>query len=61
MVNGRFDGYASQPVFDALGTPTDRKFQQVFETDHTLAGFEKDVIRVNLEWFDRYLGPVRGP
>lgn len=59
MVNGRFDGYGQQPVFDALAAPADRKRHIELDGDHTLAGFEKDVIRVNLEWFDRWLGPVR--
>lgn len=30
-----------------------------FDGDHTLAGFAKDVKKVNLEWFDKYLGKVR--
>jgi hypothetical protein len=46
-------------VFGALGLPTDRKRAVEFDGDHTLAGYEKDVIKVNLEWFDKYLGPVR--
>jgi serine/threonine protein kinase len=36
-----------------------RKRHVVFDADHSLAGLDKDIIRVNLEWFDRYLGPVR--
>ena len=48
-----------RPVFDALGTPPDRKHRAVFDGDHTLAGFEKDFMKVNLKWFDRHLGKVR--
>ena len=61
MVNGRFDGYAEDqaPMFRALATPPEQKRHVVFDADHTLAGFEKDVVKVNLEWLDRYLGPVR--
>jgi formylglycine-generating enzyme required for sulfatase activity/dienelactone hydrolase len=59
MVNGRSDGYGQQPVFDGLKTPPDQKRHVEFDGDHTLAGFEKDVMKVNLEWFDRFLGPVR--
>ena len=63
MINGRFDGFGEthSPLFRMLGTPADRKRHVVFDSDHTLAGFEKEIIRINLEWFDRYLGPVRGP
>jgi len=39
--------------------PPDRKRHIVFDADHSLAGFEKDVMKVNFEWFDRFLGPVR--
>ena len=59
MVNGRADGAGRDAVFGALGIPTDRKRAVEFDGDHTLAGYEKDVIKVNLEWFDKYLGPVR--
>ena len=62
MVNGRFDGYGREPgsLVPRPGTPADQKATHpVFDGDHTLAGFEKDVMKVNLEWFDRFLGPVR--
>ena len=61
MVNGRFDEYAEDqaPLFRALATPADKKRHVVFEADHTLAGLQKEVIKVNLEWLDRFLGPVR--
>jgi dienelactone hydrolase len=60
MVNGSSDGFGSPlPLFNILGTSPDRKRALTFDSDHTLAGFEKDVIRVNLEWFDKYLGKVR--
>jgi dienelactone hydrolase len=61
MVNGRSDGYAESqaPMFRALAAPADQKRHVVFDADHSLSGFEKDVMKVNLEWFDRFLGPVR--
>jgi eukaryotic-like serine/threonine-protein kinase len=59
MVNGRFDGSGQDAVFQALGMPLQRKRHIQFDGDHTLGGFEKDFMKVNLEWFDKYLGPVR--
>jgi formylglycine-generating enzyme required for sulfatase activity/dienelactone hydrolase len=61
MINGRFDGYAESqaPMFRALGAPADQKRHVVYESDHALAAFQKDVVKVSLEWFDRFLGPVR--
>jgi dienelactone hydrolase len=59
MINGAFDGYGQRPVFDALAASPDGKRHKTFPSDHSLAGFEKDVKRVNLEWFDKFLGPVR--
>jgi hypothetical protein len=59
MVNGRSDNYGQEFILSHFTTPPDRKRYISFDGDHTLAGFEKDVIKVNLEWFDRYLGPVR--
>ena len=59
MVNGRSDNWGQEFILGHFATPPDRKRFLQFNGDHTLAGFEKDVIKVNLEWFDRYLGPVR--
>jgi dienelactone hydrolase len=64
MVTGRYDTLllydeVQKPLFRALGTPDEHKRHIVFDTDHGLSGFEKEMIRVNLEWLDRYLGPVR--
>ncbi len=60
MINGRADGYAERqaPMFRALGAPADLKRHVVFDSDHTMAGYEKEAMRVILEWFDRFLGPV---
>jgi hypothetical protein len=59
MINGLSDGAGRDAVFIALGAAADRKRGIEFDGDHTLGGFEKDVMKVNLEWFDRYLGSVR--
>jgi len=63
MVNGLQDGYAANqaPMFRSLATPADQKRHVVFDSDHALQGFRKEIVKVNLEWFDRFLGPVRGP
>ena len=59
MVSGRSDNWGQEVLLASLATPSSRKRFIQFDGDHSLAGFEKDVIRVNLEWFDRYLGPPR--
>jgi hypothetical protein len=61
MINGRFDGFGEgdSPLFRALGAPADRKRHVVLDTDHSLAGALKDIRRLNLDWLDRQLGPVR--
>jgi dienelactone hydrolase len=64
MVNGRYDSLLlydelQRPLFRALATPDKHKRHVVFETDHMLSGFEREMMRVNLEWLDRYLGSVR--
>jgi dienelactone hydrolase len=61
MVNGRSDGYAENqaPLFRGLATPPDQKHHVVFDSDHSLQGFQNEIVKVNLEWFDRFLGPAR--
>jgi len=59
MVNGQFDGYGRKPLFDALAAPPGLKDQKEFPTDHSRAGYADQVIRVNLAWFDKHLGPVQ--
>jgi dienelactone hydrolase len=58
LVNGRSDARGQQALFERLATPPDRKRAILFEGDHALAGFEKDVMKVNLDWFDKFLGKV---
>jgi dienelactone hydrolase len=58
MVNGRSDNFGQEFMLGYFLTPPGQKRSQPFDGDHTLAGFEKDVKRVNLDWFDKYLGSV---
>ena len=58
MINGRDDWMfplvtSQRPLFDLLGTPEQDKSHLLLDGQHT--------IRPNgaLEWFDKYLGPVR--
>ena len=55
MVNGRSDNFGQEIWLGLFQTRPDQKRLQSFDGDHTLAGFEKDVKRVNLDWFDKYL------
>jgi dienelactone hydrolase len=62
MLNGKYDFYnptrsAQEPMFEALGTPAADKRRVVYETGHTLP--RNEMIRETLDWFDKYLGPVR--
>ncbi len=64
MVGGRYDEIfpleeSQMPLFRALGTPPEKKSHVVVESGHALQGCEREVIRANLEWLDRHLGPVR--
>ncbi|MEO6238090.1 MAG: protein kinase [Vicinamibacterales bacterium] len=65
MVNGRFDfsnpvETMQRPLFDLLGTPPADKRHEVLEGGHIPVRMH-DVIRVILDWYDRYLGPVTPP
>jgi dienelactone hydrolase len=63
MDNGRFDyspvEESQAPLFHAFATPAEHKRHLLWDSDHMISGFEKDVIARNLEWLDKYLGPVR--
>ncbi|MFI5180514.1 MAG: protein kinase [Thermoanaerobaculia bacterium] len=64
MVNGRYDEVfpleqTQLPLFRALGTSPENKSHVVVDSGHALQGYEREVIKVNLEWLDRHLGPVR--
>jgi dienelactone hydrolase len=62
MVNGRFDHFfpveSSQlPFFRGFGTPEKDKRHVIYETGHSPP--RKELIKESLDWFDRYLGPVK--
>ena len=62
MVNGRYDfqfpvSTSQEPVFRALGTPDNDKRHVVFESGHHPPN--DLTMKETLDWFDRYLGPVR--
>ena len=65
MINGAQDFIFSveggqKPLFRALGTPPERKRHVVLPANHSVWSDKRnDVIREALDWFDRYLGPVR--
>ncbi len=63
MDNGRFDygpvEESQLPLFRAFATPPEHKRHLLWDSDHMISGFEKELIAKNLEWFDKYLGPVR--
>ena len=63
MDNGRFDyspvETSQVPLFNAFATPPENKRHLLWPSDHGISGFEKEVIAKNLEWYDKYLGPVR--
>jgi predicted esterase len=62
MLNGKYDQVfpvetAQRPMFQFLGTPADRKRYQVYEGGHFVP--RTALIAETLQWYDRYLGPVR--
>jgi hypothetical protein len=62
MLNGRYDSLYpletnQKALFDLLGTPERDKRHAVFETTHWPLP-KTELIKENLAWLDRYLGPV---
>ena len=63
MINGKSDftfpyETAQVPLFRALGTPAEHKRHAVLEGGHLPPDFH-GWMRIVLDWFDKYLGPVR--
>jgi hypothetical protein len=63
MLNGRYDGYfnlerSALPMFRLLGTPEEHKRLVLFDAGHNIPSRNK-VIKEILDWFDRYLAPVK--
>jgi len=62
MLNGRYDFYCpvqscQLALFRLLGTPEENKRHMLFEGSHNIPRTE--LIKETLNWFDRYLGPVK--
>ena len=59
MINGRDDATffplvtSQRPLFDLLGTPEQDKSHRVLDGGHSIRAVGA------VEWFDKYLGPVR--
>ncbi|HSE41041.1 MAG TPA: SUMF1/EgtB/PvdO family nonheme iron enzyme, partial [Acidobacteriota bacterium] len=61
MINGRYDHVfpietSQLPMFNMLGTPKEQKVHLLFEGGHNAP--RKEVVKIVLDWLDRYLGPV---
>ena len=66
MVNGRYDytfplETSQDPLFRMLGTPVAEKSHVVLDTPHDVTQQRATLIRVVLNWLDRYLGRVNSP
>ena len=64
MINGRYDfdtplNTCQIPMFRLLGTPLKDKRHALFDVGHLMA--RNDIIKETLDWYDRYLGPVKSP
>jgi len=62
MVNGRMDPYfnvetSQRPMFELLGTPAGQKRHVIYEAGHFVP--RDQLVKETLDWFDRYLGPVK--
>jgi formylglycine-generating enzyme required for sulfatase activity/predicted Ser/Thr protein kinase len=63
MVNGRYDytfpvETAQDPMFRMLGTPAVDKKHVVLDTPHDVTEQRGELVKVVLDWLDRYLGRV---
>ena len=64
MLNGKDDfmfpvDKSQQPMFRWLGTQSKDKRHVLFDTGHSLQAVRPAYIKETLDWFDRYLGPVK--
>jgi dienelactone hydrolase len=63
MVNGRYDftfsvEQAQNPLFEMLGTPEKDKSHVLLDTPHDVTEQRPQLVKVVLDWLDRYLGRV---
>jgi len=64
MLNGRYDllltvEASQEPLYKLLGTPLEDKRHYALEGGHSSLP-RAEVVRLSLDWFDCYLGPVDG-
>jgi len=64
LLNGKYDYMfpyetSQKPLLRFLGTPEADKHLEVFPTDHSLSGHKAEIVKLVLDWLDRYLGPVK--
>jgi len=62
MLNGRFDPYfpvelSQRAMFQRIGTSPTQKRQVIYEAGHFVP--RDQLVRETLDWYDRYLGPVK--
>ena len=62
MLNGKYDlilpfEYSVRPMFERMGTPREKKFIRLFNTDHFIP--KNEYVKEILTWLDKYLGPVK--
>jgi eukaryotic-like serine/threonine-protein kinase len=62
MLNGRLDHFfpvetSQVPMFENLGTPPENKRHLVYDAGHLVP--RSQLIKETLDWFDKYLGPVK--
>jgi predicted esterase len=62
MLNGKYDMYfpvetSQKPMFNLLGTPAKDKNLLIYDTGHLVP--KTELIKEALNWYDKYLGPVR--
>jgi pimeloyl-ACP methyl ester carboxylesterase len=62
MLNGRYDFLfpvetSQKPMFESIQTAGSDKRHLLFESGHSLP--RKELVTEALQWFDRYLGPVK--
>jgi len=64
LLSGKYDYLfpyetSQKPLLRFFGTPEKDKHLEVFPTDHSLSGQKAEIVKLVLDWLDRYLGPVK--
>ena len=62
MLNGKYDMFcpletSQMPMYNFLGTPKEDKKILIYESGHLVPKIE--FVKETLQWFDKYLGPVK--